>query len=236
MPKLSVISIAKNEGEFEPLRQALARQTFRDFEFVTSTKPSIPEAWNDAISRAMGEFLIFTETDARPQSDEWLEEAVMNARKGCVLKGLEIRPADLDLCNLICDASVFQKVRFDETFKICEDTELFAHLRKNGVIIDYVSGFPVVHVPLQHWRKTLTRGLRIGMYHMKIIYLHGRRNIDDINTRNFRSNYIHPVSNRLRIMVENALVLLGLFVGAIGFFPTLLRRRLAERNLKRDRF
>jgi len=38
MPKVSVISIAKSDAEFERLREALERQTFRDFEFITSTK------------------------------------------------------------------------------------------------------------------------------------------------------------------------------------------------------
>jgi hypothetical protein len=54
MPKISVISIAKKDFEFEGLRKALANQTFQDFELVTLTKGTIPEAWNDAISRARG--------------------------------------------------------------------------------------------------------------------------------------------------------------------------------------
>jgi len=232
MPKISVISIAKKESEFEKLRKALANQTFQDFEFVTSTKGTIPEAWNDAISRAKGEILVFIESDAFPLNDRWLEEIVKNWKKNAVLKGLEINPTSLNLCNLVCDASIFKKVRFDESFRICEDTELFARLRKMGVEIGFVNSFPVVHVPTQTWKKTLSRGLRSGMYYMKIIYLHGRRNIDDINTRNFQSNYIHPISNRLRIIVENILVLLGLLVGAIIYLPILVKRKLTERKRK----
>ena len=230
MPKISVISIAKKDSDFERLRKALEEQTFRDFEFVTSTKGSIPEAWNDAISRARGEILVFVESDAFPLSNNWLEEIAKHARKNAVLKGLEINPTDLNLCNLVCDASIFKKVRFDESFKVREDVEIFARLRRMGVEVGFVNAFPVVHVPTRTWRKTLSRALRSGIYYMKIIYMHGRKNVDDINTQNFRSNYINPISNRLRIIVENLLILLGLPIGAIIYLPILVKRKLAERR------
>jgi hypothetical protein len=67
------------------------------------------------------------------------------------------------------------------------------------------------------------------MYFMKIVYLHGRRNIDDVNTQSFQRNSIPPVSNRFRVMVENLLVLLGLLVGAILYFPIWLRG-VGEKN------
>jgi len=230
MPKISVISIAKKDSDFERLRKALEEQTFRDFEFVTSTKGSIPEAWNDAISRARGEILVFVESDAFPLSNNWLEEIAKHARKNAVLKGLEINPTDLNLCNLVCDANIFKKVRFDESFKVREDVEIFARLRRMGVEVGFVNAFPVVHVPTRTWRKTLSRALRSGIYYMKIIYMHGRKNVDDINTQNFRSNYINPISNRLRIIVENLLILLGLPIGAIIYLPILVKRKLAERR------
>jgi len=65
---------------------------------------------------------------------------------------------------------------------------------------------------------------------MKIMYMHGKENLDDINTQNFKSNYIHPISNRLRIIVENVLVLLGLLIGAIIYLPILLKRRLTAKQ------
>jgi glycosyltransferase involved in cell wall biosynthesis len=230
MPKISVISIAKRESDFERLSKSLDKQTFRDFELVTSTRGTIPEAWNDAISRAKGEILVFVESDAFPVSNNWLEEIVKHAKKNAVLKGLEINPTDLNLCNLVCDASIFKNIRFDESFKVREDTELFARLRKMGVEVGFVNAFPVVHIPTRTWRKTLSRALRSGMYYVKIIYMHGRKNIDDINTQNFQSNYINPISNRLRIIVENILILLGLPLGAIIYLPLLLKRKLTERK------
>jgi GT2 family glycosyltransferase len=143
---------------------------------------------------------------------------------------LEINPTSLNLCNLVCDASIFKNVRFDESYKVCEDTELFARLRKMGVEIGFVNAFPVVHIPARSWKKTFSRALRNGIYYMKIIYMHGRGNIDDVNTQNFQSNYIHPISNRLRIIVENILVLLGLFVGAVIYIHILVKRKLNERS------
>lgn len=230
MPKVSVISIAKSEAELERLRKTLERQMFKDFEFITSTKGSIPEAWNDALSRAGGEIIVFIESDAFPLNEHWLEEIVTNFKKGTVMKGLEIVPTGLNLSNLVCDAEICRKLRFDESFKCAEDTELFARLRKIGVKIEFVNAFPVIHVSSRTWRKTLSRSFRNGMYYMKIMYMHGRENIDDINKQNFPSNYIHPISNRLRIIVENMLVLFGLVVGVVVYLPILVKRKLTERE------
>ncbi len=223
--KISIVSIAREDEEFDRLRLALADQTFKDFEFVTSTKGTIPEAWNDAISRVKGEIIVFTESDALPLRKNWLEEIVRTAEKGTILKGLEINPTDLDLCNLVCDASILKKEKFDKNFHIAEDVELFARLRKMGTEIRFVNSFPVIHSHSQTWKKTWSRGLKLGMYFMKVVYLHGRKNIDDINTRNFKGHQIHPVSNRVRIIVENILVLLGLFFGSIRYLPILVKRK-----------
>lgn len=230
MPKISIISIAKKAEELENLRKALKNQTFQEFELVISTKGTIPQGWNDAVSRATGEFLVFIESDAIPLNNQWLEGIVKFAKKNTLLKGLEINPTDLDMCNIVCDASIFKQRRFDESFPIAEDTEFFARLRKIGVKIQFINAFPVIHNPKQTWRKTLSRSFKQGMFYMKIIYLHGRCNIDDVNTRNFPGNYIHPISNRVRIITENVLVLLGLSIGAIRYLPILLRQKLFHIN------
>lgn len=231
MCKISVISIAKQESELERLRQALANQTFKDFEFVISTKNTIPEAWNDAISKAKGEFLVFTESDSVPLYDTWLEEIVKTAKKGAILKGLEINPTDLDLCNLVCDAEIFRDLRFDESFRICEDTEFFVRSRKTGIEIQFTNAFPVIHTPSKSWRKTLYRAPRFGINHIRILFLHGRNFIEDVNTRNFQGNRINPVSNRLRIIVENLLILMGLCGGSLYYFPLLVKRKVKEKRV-----
>lgn len=228
MCKISVISIAKRESDFERLKEALAEQTFKDFELVTSTKNKIPQAWNDALSQAKGEIIVFTETDAIPLKNNWLEEIVLHAKKGIMLKGLEIKPTDLDLCNLVCDAEVIKGLKFDESFRICEDTELFVQSRKKGINIQFINAFPVLHAPSKSWKKTLSRAPLFGMNHIKILYMHGRAHIDDVNTRNFKGNQINPISNRIRIIAENLLILVGLLVGALRYLPILVRRKLTE--------
>jgi len=234
-PKITVVSIAKTDEELEDLRNALSKQTFQDFEFVTSTKRTIPEAWNDAISRSHGEFIVFTESDAIPMSNEWLQDIAKHVKRNAVLKGLEINPTDMNLCNLVCDASIFERIRFDESFPISEDTELFARLRRFGVKIERINSFPVIHSPTQTWNKTLSRGLMRGVLLMKIVYLHGRQNIDDVNTRGFKGRRIDPVSNRVRIITENLLVLFGLLIGAICYLPLAAKHKSNMRNgLKYD--
>jgi glycosyltransferase involved in cell wall biosynthesis len=228
MCKISVISIAKRETDFEKLKEALAKQTFKDFEFITSTKRTIPQAWNDALSKAKGEIIVFTETDAIPLNNNWLDEIVLHAKKGTILKGLEIKPTDLDLCNLVCDADVIKGMTFDESFRICEDTEFFVQSRKKGIIIQFINAFPVLHAPSKSWRKTLLRAPLFGMNHIKIMYMYGRNYIEDVNTRNFKGNCINPISNRLRIITENLLILAGLFIGALRYLPILVRRKLTE--------
>jgi glycosyltransferase involved in cell wall biosynthesis len=236
MPRISVISIARTEQEFEQLARALADQTYKDFEFVTSTKGTIPEAWNDAISRAKGDILAIIESDAKPLNKEWLEEISRLAKDNVVLKGLEITPTNLNLCDLVCPASLLKRERFDERFPVNEDTELFARLRKMGVKIQFINAFPVVHVRDNGWKKTLSRSPRIGMLFMKIIYMHGRSDTDDINTQNFPGKHIHPVSNYIREIVRNVLVLLGLAIGAVCYLPVLARAlRTKDRTTKSKR-
>ncbi len=225
MPRFSVISIARHTRELENLKNHLAKQRFRDFEFVCSTKGTIPEAWNDAITRSKGDFLVFTESDAWPLQDTWLDEINQVVRENVVMKGIEITPTSLDLCNLVCDRKIFDTMVFDERFPVGEDTELFARMRKSGIAIEQVFGFPVVHEKKHSWKKTLERAFSSGRFMMKIIFLHGMGNVDSVNTRNTNGEYINPVSNHLRIIADNVLFLAGLCIGLILYFPLILRKK-----------
>lgn len=230
MPKISVISIAKDEKELNGLKKALSKQTYKDFEFITSTRGTIPEAWNDAISKAKGEFLAFTESDALPLNGNWLEEISKHFEKNTIVKGIEIRPTNLNMCNLVADATIFKTMKFNESYPVGEDSELFARMRVNGIKIKQVKAFPVLHTPTISWRKTLSRAFRYGSLQMKIIYLHGRGNMEDINTQNLSANQIHPISNRIRIITENVLSLLGLAFGLVYHLPTRIKRKINERK------
>lgn len=152
-PKFSIISIAKMESDFSRLKEALSNQCYRDFEFVTSTKGTIPEAWNDGISKAKGEFFIFMDSDAYPLNDQWLEEISNTIEKNVVMKGIEIRPTDITMNNLIGDANIFRSEKFNESYQICEDMEFSARMKKKGNKIKRVNSFPVIHTPSVSLRK-----------------------------------------------------------------------------------
>ena len=221
MPLISVVSIAKDETELKKLADALSDQTYKDFEFVGSTKGTIPEAWNDAISRAKGEYIVFTETDARPLNNHWLEEISHHLERNVVLKGIEIRPTELDMCNLVADAQIFKQLQFDESFPVAEDTEFFVKLKRYNIPIKEVEAFPIIHKPSVSWKKTMSRAFTYGMMFSKIIYLNGTESFEPVLT----TKTMHPVSNRIRIIVDNMLVLLGLMSGGIYYFFSLKLKR-----------
>jgi hypothetical protein len=226
-PKISVVSIAKDMGDLEHLALCLEKQTFDDFEFVYSIGGSIPEAWNEAISRAKGDYLLFTESDAKPISEDWIKQAWENRRKDSVVKGLEIVPTDLNMCNLMCDRGIFDSVRFQEDYMICEDTELFARLKKKGIDITRSSSFPVVHQSHASFRKTIVRAPFQGFYSVKIMRNHGKENISTLeNQWPHLHGVMHPILNRLRIIIDNTLFLLGIFGGgAVYLLRSVFRNR-----------
>lgn len=225
IPTISVITIAKDEKEIYRLKEKLKSQTFNDYELVISTKGTIPEAWNDAIKKSKGKFLVFTESDAIPLNNDWLNDISKYLKKGIILKGIEINPTDLNLCNLVADSDIIKKNLFDESFPVGEDSELFARLKKRGISIELVNDFPVIHSPTISWKKTWNRSFTYGYLQMKILYKYGRENLEDINTRNLNSNKINPISNRIRIIFGNIVFLLGLVVGSIYYLPLMIFKK-----------
>jgi hypothetical protein len=211
--------------ELDPLRCALAQQTYRDFELVTSTKGTRSEGWNDAISKARGEFFVFTESDALPLNRNWLEELSRLGKKGHVLKAIEIRPFGLNMSNLICDAEIFATQKFDQGFRSSEDTEMFARLTSLGIPIQIADVAPVVHASSGTRRKTLTRAIKDGMAYALIAYKYGTRNLESVSTEYRAPHRISPIGNRLWIISENLLILAGLALGAIVYLPVLVANR-----------
>jgi glycosyltransferase involved in cell wall biosynthesis len=229
VPKFSIISIAKKESHFDRLKKALSTQNNRDFEFVPSTKGTIPEAWNDAISKAKGDFFIFIDSDAYPLNDNWLEEISNIIEKNVVMKGIEIRPTDMTMNNLVGDADIFREEKFNESYKICEDMEFSARMKKKGNKIKRIESFPVVHTPSVSIRKTLYRSILNGLYSIKLLYSYGYSNIDTINTQDFGGTRINPLVNRFRIIIENIVFLLGLVIGAVFYLPIFVKTYFSKR-------
>ncbi|MFH1473796.1 MAG: glycosyltransferase family A protein [Candidatus Aenigmatarchaeota archaeon] len=148
MPKVSVVSIAKRERELDQLKKALRKQTYKNFEFVFSTKRGIPNAWNDAIGRAKGDIIIITESDCLPLNNKWLEEmvrAIKKTDKKTLIRGVEIQPTPWCWSNIGCHASVLKDNPLDECYPVGEDTELFARLKKKGYKNIELPIAPVIH-------------------------------------------------------------------------------------------
>jgi GT2 family glycosyltransferase len=215
VPKVSVISIAVSAEGFEPLRRTLAQQTYRDFEFVGEAGGTIPEAWNRAIARAQGDILVFTETDATPVDERWLEELVNSVPdENTIVKGLEVTGSPWDMANLAAHRSVFAHARFDESFRWAEDTELFCRLRHQGYRLLQVDTAPVIHRHKVASKRMTRRAFRYGLYHARLRLEYGSDTID-----------IAGVAYAAQMLLRACLNLAGIAMGYATYWPRRLVRR-----------
>ena len=214
-PKVSVISIALQAEEFTPLRQALSRQTFQDFEFVGEIGGAIPEAWNRAIERARGDILVFTETDAMPVTDRWLDELVKSIPdENTVVKGLEVTGFPWDLANLAGHRNHFTNAKFDQAYSWAEDTEFFCRLKEDGVRLLQLNTAPVIHPGKLSSKHMHRRAFRYGLYWARL-----------------RNRFQDPVelmgvAAAGKVLVGALLNLLGMMVGSLIYWPERRRRRV----------
>jgi glycosyltransferase involved in cell wall biosynthesis len=168
-PLVSVIVVGEKSSDFENIKLHLSRQRFRDFELITEIGGTIPEAWNLAVRRARGQYLVFTETDARPMSEYWLDELVFQmSEDNLIVKGLEVVGTPWNLCNVIMKREVFERLGFDESYLWSEDTDLFCRLSALSYRLEKREIAPVFHGFCPYTKKALKRAFRYGMYWMRI--------------------------------------------------------------------
>lgn len=175
-PTLSVVTIGRSEDEIDRLREHLREQTYDDYEFVYSTEPGIPQAWNDALSRARGSIVVFTETDARPVFDDWLEtiaEEFDPDEDDVVYFGEYRGPSSFNFANTALRRSLVEGRPLDESFPVGEDSEFFARLDKRGVRFDENRVSPVYH-EAKSTSRYLSRSFEYGMADARCIVRHGR--------------------------------------------------------------
>jgi GT2 family glycosyltransferase len=208
LPKVSVISIALKPEEFEPVLANLSRQTFRDYEFIGEAGGSIPAAWNRAIRRARGEFLVFTETDATPVDEHWLGEMVvaLTGEKD-IVKGLEVTGISWDLCNLAAPRCVFMEHPFDDTFGYAADKELLSRLKSQGIHLISPRQAPVIHVKKSSHQHNIRRAFLNGLYWVR---LHQRYS-DPVE--------LAKVGHASKLLKVALLNLLGLVIGWVIYLP-----------------
>ncbi len=213
MPQVSVLSIAVDQNEFAPLLKALEKQTFQDFEFIGETGGTIPEAWNRTIQRAQGEILVFTETDAQPVNERWLEELVNGVSdEKTIAKGLEITSTPLDLSNLAGYRQAFIDHSFDESFHWAEDTELFSRMKADGYQFRQLDQAPVIHLQKLKSRRYIRRAFLYGLYWARLRY----RYADPVE--------LATVSYALKQLLAALLNLAGLVIGTLVYWPERRKR------------
>jgi len=210
--KVSIVSIAKNKKELEPLMNRLKKQTFKDWEFVYSTKKGIPQAWNDAFSKAKGKIIITTESDAMPLTDTWIEELVNALEKLnstlVFVRGLEFQPTSWCWCNTVFYAETIKKHKLDKSYPIAEDTEFFSRLHYK---YNY-KGYTLNIAPVMHVKKFK------GVWkEIKNHYLYGKlhaRIKNNYHVINFNENDIKS-ANILKREIANIFGSIALLIGII---------------------
>ncbi len=215
VPLVSVLIIARKKEECDEITAHLSRQSLNDFEVITEVGGTIPQAWNRALARAKGHFIVFTETDARPLDERWLEQLVasMDDEK-TVIKGLEVNHSPWNLCNTIMKREALIERGFDESFLCAEDTELLSYLRCRGYRLEKRAIAPVIHAVRADSPKAVRRAFRYGINWMRIRH----RYVDAVEPVPF-----DWLIRRLLIVI---LQTLGMFVGwAYSFKERRLRAR-----------
>ncbi|MFN8496843.1 MAG: hypothetical protein U0641_03235 [Anaerolineae bacterium] len=223
MPRVSVICIALSPREFEPLQRKLAAQTWHDFEFVGEVGGTIPEAWNRAIARAQGDILVFTETDAVPVYNTWLEELVASVLDDkTIVKGLEITGSTLDLANLACYRTAFTNASFDEEFRWAEDTELFCQWKTQGFRFIEIPRAPVIHPRKIANKRMIRRAFRYGVYNARLAH----RYSDPVQ--------LGEIGMQVRLILMGVLNLLGYLWGWLIYWPEQQRQARHALANRRD--
>jgi len=223
MPEASVISIAKKESDLNNLKEVLKKQTFKNFEFVYSTKKGIPNAWNDAINRAKGKILVFTESDALPLSNKWLEEMVKavklynkkDSKKRTVIRGIEIISLPWDFANFACYSSVFKKIKLDETFPVAEDTEFFSKLKHLGYKGKELPIASVVHTRSISVSKLIKNNFLYGMLLVRIQMKYGQTGFKTTFKGNFQKSSLSFLKRELGITLSKIMFFIGAIIGLI---------------------
>jgi glycosyltransferase involved in cell wall biosynthesis len=144
-PKVSVVVIAKTEAEVNEKIDSLQRQRYPDVEFCASTAPGFARAYQEAVDKATGDIIVFTETDCAPVSESWLAELVAEVRPNRIVHGLTVTDLTPNMSNTAGPAELIKKHRFDPSYEVAEDSEWFLRLKSSGVEYAQLNTATVIH-------------------------------------------------------------------------------------------
>jgi len=175
-PTISVITISRNKEEIKKVKQMVDRQSYDDVHISASTKEGIPKAWNHALTKASGDIYLFTETDAVPIRNDWLEcianDWDLPERRAVHYGEIGRQGQGWDLSNFAVTAGVMDEFEFNEGYPIVEDTELFTRMDKAGVEFEKRFDNPVYHHPAPKRQKA--RKFKQGYYQTKCQLTYGQ--------------------------------------------------------------
>ncbi len=219
--KVSIVSIAKSKKELDSLKKDLKKQTFRNFEFVYSLKKGIPQAWNDAISKAKGDIIITIDSDVKILTKYWLRDMVKaikkynkkDPKKRTIIKGIEISPhLSWTWCNMCFYSNILKENKINENFPVAEDTEFFTRLRKKGYKVKELPISPVLHFRRQEFSKILKRSYLYGILNTKIYLKYGF-----IGFKASKKKPSNILKREITVILSRILFLFGMLIGFISY-------------------
>ena len=180
------------------------------------------------INRARGEIIVVTESDALPLNNKWLEEMVNavkkynrnDPKKRTVIRGIEVAPLSWCWCNFASYASVLKNNKLDESYRIAEDTELFARLRRSGY-----KGMELPIAPVFHNRNTsISRMIRNNFFYGLLLVKIQMKYKQTGFKSNFKGNVKGQTAGFLKreigIIISKFALLIGAVIGFIVYFPS----------------
>jgi glycosyltransferase involved in cell wall biosynthesis len=219
MPSVSVLSTCKKPEDATALKEALERQTFKDFELILAHDATIPDGWNSAINKAKGDTLVFIETDSVPAED-WLSNLVNEVRENTLVRGLEVVPTALHMNNLAMTRNTLNDLRLDRDFRPADDTEFFIRLFDRGVSLKETCSAMAFHYRKVGVRRRLGRSFLYGEKWSRIYHQYGA----------LYDSWYHAVGNSVLTIVGDVLLLLGTIYGLVRYLPNRFLRRAGTRS------
>lgn len=181
--RISVVTIAKTRAEIDAKIRELSNQTMPVDEFCTSMLPGIPNAWAEAFSKVTGDIIVVTETDAHVVNERFIEDLVSEVHDGEIVKGLEINHRMENFANIAFFAELLKTHRINPEYPFAEDTEWYARLKKDGIVVRHINGGAVVHDRGFATQKQFDRAYEYGRLHVRLIKKHGYYPLEDLIKR-----------------------------------------------------
>lgn len=182
-PLVSVILIARTEEELEPVRQKLANQDYPRVEICTSTAPGFAAAYQDAMDKAAGDVLVFTETDCEALSPRWLSELVAAVEPDTVVHGLTVTDTTPNMASLALPADVARRFPRNPAYGAAEDTEWILRMQEAGIRYRQLDRAAVIHRRPFIRRAMMDRAYGYGRDWVRLSRRYGYVSVEDLTER-----------------------------------------------------